>query len=72
MTKESNLAKDSRYNDENEDSSCVLQIMKIKVVVGEANCLNVLWDSGLTVSLITSDKAKLYGLEGIPMKLKLM
>ena len=71
VTKESNFAKDSRYNDENEASSCVLQIMKIKVAVGETNYLNVLWDSGSTVSLITSDKAKVYGLKEIPVKLKL-
>ena len=40
VTKENNLVEDSRgYNDENEESSCVLQIMKIKVAVGEANFL---------------------------------
>ena len=48
-------------------SSCLLQLMRIKA--NEDDNVNVLWDGGATISLITFKKAAELGLHGEEVKL---
>ena len=52
--------------------SCMLQIMKIKVSENPVDHVNVLWDSGASLSLITFRKAKELGLNGRPTQLSII
>ena len=51
----------------NKNSVCLLQLMSIPV--SESQSVNVLWDGGATVSLITFKKAETIGLYGKPIKI---
>ena len=43
---------------------CLLQIMKLQAGNNHISSINVMWDSGATVSMMTSRKAKELGLSG--------
>ncbi len=49
--------------DGKESRTCLLQVMKVKSAVN-ASSLNVLWDGGATISLITFAKARELSLDG--------
>ena len=51
------------------DAPCLLQIMMVR---SGNRCVNVLWDSGSTVSLITYQKAQELGLKGTPCTLAIV
>ena len=54
----------------NDSNMYLLQIMSIPVKSRNAGSLNVFWDSGATVSLISKSKAIEYGLKGTPVTLR--
>ena len=51
------------------DSACLLQVMEVQAGSEDEVKLNVLWDGGATISLITKKKAAQLGLEGFPCQL---
>ena len=51
---------------------CLLQVMEVQAGVEPRRKLNVLWDGGATISLITSKKAAEMGLEGTPCQLSVV
>ena len=53
-------------------SSCLLQIMRVKTGCINPDSVNVLWDGGATISLITFKCAKRLGLIGKPIKLSIL
>lgn len=65
------IAKKSSHQDTGELSTCLLQVMKISCLPNK-DPVNVLWDGGATVSLITFSKAKELKLVGDPVKLSIV
>ncbi|CAB4039164.1 RNA-directed DNA polymerase from transposon BS, partial [Paramuricea clavata] len=57
--------------DGKESGTCLLQVMKIKSAVNAAP-LNVLWDGGATISLITFAKARELSLDGEEIRLSVV
>ena len=58
-------------NQERGQQHCLLQLMKIKA--GNPNLsVNVLWDSGATISMITFKKAKQLGISGSPAQISIV
>lgn len=56
--------------DNNKVSACLLQVMRVKSLA--ENTLNVLWDGGATISLITFNKAKELNLDGENIQLSVV
>ena len=54
----------------NDSSMCLLQIMPVPVKSRKMGHLNVFWDSGATVSLISKNKAIEHGFKGTPVTLR--
>ena len=64
-------SKDCTSQDSSQVNPCLLQVMKIKSS-NDKDPLNVLWDGGATISLITFDKAKELNLIGESVKLSVV
>ena len=58
--------------DGKESRTCLLQVMKVKSAVNAAAPLNVLWDGGATISLITFAKARELSLDGEEIRLSVV
>ena len=59
-------------NSYTESTNCLLQVMPIPIKSRKMGNLNVFWDSGATVSLITNNKAIEHGLKGTPVTLRII
>ena len=57
---------------EEDSATCILQIMKVDVVSPNGETINILWDSGASLCLVTFTKAKKLKLMGKPTELSLV
>ena len=62
----------STVKEEHSNNACLLQLMKVECDTKSESAVNVLWDGGSTVSLITFSKAKELGLKGEKVKLSIV
>ena len=60
------------FNCSNDYNNCLLQIMSVPIKSRKMGNLNVFWDSGATVSLISKNKAIEHGLKGTPVTLRII
>lgn len=53
-------------------SNCLLQLMKVRSGTSLRISLNILWDGGATISMITFSKARDMSLNGEPIKISVI